>query len=75
MVEPVNQIRANVSLRASSSYLTELVRGMTLEEASKVKNTEIAKELVRKAPPRHEISCANGETVPPSCQVTLQHAC
>ncbi|KAL2015793.1 hypothetical protein VTK56DRAFT_4820 [Thermocarpiscus australiensis] len=30
---------------ASSSYLTELVRGMTLEEASKVKNTQIAKEL------------------------------
>ncbi|KAK4213857.1 iron sulfur cluster assembly protein 1 [Rhypophila decipiens] len=30
---------------ASSSYLTELVRGMTLEQAGKVKNTEIAKEL------------------------------
>jgi len=30
---------------ASSSYLTELVRGMTLDEAAKVKNTEIAKEL------------------------------
>ncbi|GAW13098.1 hypothetical protein ANO14919_024760 [Xylariales sp. No.14919] len=30
---------------ASSSYLTELVRGMTLEEAGKIKNTEIAKEL------------------------------
>ncbi|KAI0470666.1 FeS cluster assembly scaffold IscU [Xylariaceae sp. FL0804] len=30
---------------ASSSYLTELVRGMTLDEAGKVKNTEIAKEL------------------------------
>lgn len=30
---------------ASSSYLTELVRGMTLDQASKVKNTEIAKEL------------------------------
>ncbi|KAL2001441.1 hypothetical protein VTN02DRAFT_1777 [Thermoascus thermophilus] len=30
---------------ASSSYLTELVRGMTLEEASKIRNTEIAKEL------------------------------
>lgn len=30
---------------ASSSYLTELVRGMTLEQASKVRNTEIAKEL------------------------------
>ena len=30
---------------ASSSYLTELVRGMTLEQAVKVRNTEIAKEL------------------------------
>ncbi|KAK2070046.1 hypothetical protein P8C59_004580 [Phyllachora maydis] len=30
---------------ASSSYMTELVKGMTLEEAARVKNTEIAKEL------------------------------
>lgn len=30
---------------ASSSYLTELVRGMSLEDAGKVRNTEIAKEL------------------------------
>ncbi|KTW30813.1 iron sulfur cluster assembly protein 1, mitochondrial [Pneumocystis carinii B80] len=30
---------------ASSSYMTELIKGMKLEEASKVKNTEIAKEL------------------------------
>jgi iron-sulfur cluster assembly enzyme ISCU, mitochondrial len=30
---------------ASSSYLTELVRGMSLDEAGRVKNTEIAKEL------------------------------
>ncbi|KAF1810828.1 FeS cluster assembly scaffold IscU [Eremomyces bilateralis CBS 781.70] len=30
---------------ASSSYLTELVRGMTLEDAAKIQNTEIAKEL------------------------------
>ncbi|KAL9043262.1 MAG: hypothetical protein Q9214_003547 [Letrouitia sp. 1 TL-2023] len=30
---------------ASSSYLTELVRGMTLSEAGKVRNTEIAREL------------------------------
>jgi len=28
---------------ASSSYLTELVRGMTLEDAGKVRNTEIAR--------------------------------
>lgn len=30
---------------ASSSYLTELVRGMTLDQAGKIQNTEIAKEL------------------------------
>ncbi|PKC15626.1 FeS cluster assembly scaffold IscU [Rhizophagus irregularis] len=30
---------------ASSSYMTERVRGMSLDEASKIKNTEIAKEL------------------------------
>ncbi|KAF7719113.1 Iron sulfur cluster assembly protein, mitochondrial [Penicillium ucsense] len=30
---------------ASSSYLTELVRGMTLDEAGKIKNTDVAKEL------------------------------
>ena len=30
---------------ASSSYLTELVRGMTLEDAGRIQNTEIAKEL------------------------------
>ncbi|KAL9942082.1 iron-binding protein [Verticillium nonalfalfae] len=34
---------------ASSSYLTELVKGMTLEEAGRVKNTQIAQEL--KLPP------------------------
>jgi len=30
---------------ASSSYLTELVRGMSLDDAGRIKNTEIAKEL------------------------------
>ncbi|KAJ6599222.1 FeS cluster assembly scaffold IscU [Mycena vulgaris] len=30
---------------ASSSYMTERVMGLTLEEAGKIKNTEIAKEL------------------------------
>jgi hypothetical protein len=30
---------------ASSSYMTERVKGMTLEEAGKIKNTEIAQEL------------------------------
>ncbi|CAG8744858.1 17278_t:CDS:2, partial [Racocetra fulgida] len=31
---------------ASSSYMTERVRGMSLEEASQIRNTEIAKELL-----------------------------
>ncbi|CCF59221.1 hypothetical protein KAFR_0G01870 [Kazachstania africana CBS 2517] len=30
---------------ASSSYMTELVHGMSLDDAYKIKNTEIAKEL------------------------------
>ena len=30
---------------ASSSYMTERVRGMSLEEAAKIRNTEIAREL------------------------------
>ncbi|KIJ56744.1 hypothetical protein M422DRAFT_149745 [Sphaerobolus stellatus SS14] len=30
---------------ASSSYMTERVKGLTLEEAGQIKNTEIAKEL------------------------------
>ena len=30
---------------ASSSFMTERVKGLTLEEAGKVRNTEIAKEL------------------------------
>ena len=30
---------------ASSSYMTERVKGLSLEEAGSIKNTEIAKEL------------------------------
>jgi len=30
---------------ASSSYMTERVRGLTLDEAGKIKNTDVAKEL------------------------------
>ncbi|KAK7943790.1 uncharacterized protein PG986_012903 [Apiospora aurea] len=52
-VDPENNTISDVKFKtfgcgsaiASSSYLTELVRGMTLEEAGKIKNTEIAKEL------------------------------
>ncbi|KUJ15702.1 FeS cluster assembly scaffold IscU [Mollisia scopiformis] len=52
-VDPTNNTISDVKFKtfgcgsaiASSSYLTELVRGMTLEEAGRVRNTEIAKEL------------------------------
>jgi len=52
-VDPETQTIADVKFKtfgcgsaiASSSYLTELVRGMTLEQAGKIRNTEIAKEL------------------------------
>ena len=45
---------------ASSSYLTELVRGMTLEDASRIKNTEIAKELCLPPVKREYISAVDG---------------
>jgi Fe-S cluster assembly scaffold IscU len=52
-VDPTNNTISDVKFKtfgcgsaiASSSYLTELVRGMTLEDAAKIRNTEIAKEL------------------------------
>lgn len=52
-VDPENNTISDVKFKtfgcgsaiASSSYLTELVRGMTLEQAGRIRNTEIAKEL------------------------------
>ncbi len=52
-VDPNNNTISDVKFKtfgcgsaiASSSYLTELVRGMTLDQAAKIRNTEIAKEL------------------------------
>ena len=64
-VDPSNNTISDVKFKtfgcgsaiASSSYLTELVRGMTLEEAGRVRNTEIAKELclppVKRKPKLH----------------------
>lgn len=40
---------------ASSSYLTELVKGLTLDQAANVKNTQIAQEL---ALPPVKIHCS-----------------
>lgn len=50
---------------ASSSYMTERVKGMTLDQAGAVKNTEIAKELC--LPP---VKCESSFCVPsiPSSQ-------
>jgi len=45
---------------ASSSYMTERVKGLSLEEAGKIKNTEIAKEL---ALPPVKLHCSS--TQPP----------
>lgn len=52
-VDPATNTIADVKFKtfgcgsaiASSSYLTTLVRGMTLDQAGKIRNTEIAKEL------------------------------
>ncbi|RDL37953.1 Iron-sulfur cluster assembly protein [Venustampulla echinocandica] len=52
-VDPTNNTISDVKFKtfgcgsaiASSSYLTELVQGMTLDEAGRIRNTEIAKEL------------------------------
>jgi Fe-S cluster assembly scaffold IscU len=62
-VDPNNNTISDVKFKtfgcgsaiASSSYLTELVRGMTLEEAGRVRNTEIAKELC--LPPVKRLYC------------------
>lgn len=64
-VDPNNNTISDVKFKtfgcgsaiASSSYLTELVRGMKLEDAGKIRNTEIAKELCL-PPVKREFSLA-----------------
>ena len=46
---------------ASSSYMTERVKGLSLEEAEKSKNTEIAKEL---ALPPVKLHCSSALLLP-----------
>lgn len=46
---------------ASSSYMTERVKGLSLEEAGKIKNTEIAKEL---ALPPVKLHCSSAFILP-----------
>lgn len=46
---------------ASSSYMTERVKGLSLEEAGKIKNTEIAKEL---ALPPVKLHCSSAFSFP-----------
>jgi hypothetical protein len=50
---------------ASSSYMTERVKGLSLEEAGKVKNTEIAKELCL-PPVKREYGERSGESSHPA---------
>ena len=45
---------------ASSSYMTERVKGLSLEDAEKIKNTEIAKELCL---PPVKLHCSSASAV------------
>lgn len=67
-VDPNNNTISDVKFKtfgcgsaiASSSYLTELVRGMTLEDAGRIRNTEIARELCLPPVKRELISHCSG---------------
>lgn len=48
---------------ASSSYMTERVKGLSLEDAEKIKNTEIAKELCL---PPVKLHCSSASNFTPS---------
>lgn len=49
---------------ASSSYMTERVKGLSLEDAGKIKNTEIAKELCL---PPVKLHCSSTSQIPTIC--------
>lgn len=52
---------------ASSSYMTERVMGLSLEDAEKIKNTEIAKELCLPPVKLHCSSAFNPRSLSDSC--------
>lgn len=53
---------------ASSSYMTERVKGLSLEEAGKIKNTEIAKELCL---PPVKLHCSSASLF---CDILIVHS-
>ena len=53
---------------ASSSYMTTLVQGMTLEEAARVKNSDVAKELCL-PPVKCMISLSPIMSFAPNCEI------
>lgn len=84
-VDPQNDTITDVKFKtfgcgsaiASSSYLTELVKGMTLEQAGRIRNTEIAKELclppVKRKFCRRQMTIIHGDAN--DCCSALLHAC
>ena len=59
---------------ASSSYMTERVKGLSLEEAGKIRNTEIAKELSL-PPVKLHCSSAHALFLPGGCVFTPFELC
>ena len=55
---------------ASSSYMTERVKGLSLADAGKIKNTEIAKEL---ALPPVKLHCSSASSLQHFCNILTHH--